>query len=113
VTKGKGDSWSSNQRRLKNGYERKGHGIGVGQINRRDTEKRKALRENLSYPAKAEQYLLIKGAEGMHTFGMGTVPDREGAGRPRSAKPKLDGDSAGSTQVDSHEGNPVRRHPAK
>jgi hypothetical protein len=58
-------SKNSNQARLKNGYEKRGHGIGVGQINWNDARKRDALRKNLSYPAKAKQYLMIKGAENM------------------------------------------------
>lgn len=46
--------------------------------------KRDALRKNLVYLAKAEQYLLIKGAENMRTFDMGRVPKKVRAGRPRA-----------------------------
>lgn len=60
-----------------------GHGIGVGQIDWWDTEKREALRKNLIYLAKAEQYLLSWSTERIHTFGMGKVPKKVKVGRPR------------------------------
>jgi len=84
VTGGKGDYWNSNAARLKSVYARHGHGVGVGQINRNDAGKRDALRKNLVYLAKAEQYLLIKGAENMRTFGMGRVPKKVRVGRLRA-----------------------------
>jgi hypothetical protein len=83
VTKGKGDYWNSNDGKLKEGYRRKGHGIGVGQINWDDYDKREALRINLVYLAKTEQYLMIKTTNGIHTFGMGQMPEKVKAGRPR------------------------------
>ncbi|TCK97136.1 hypothetical protein B0G74_3838 [Paraburkholderia sp. BL9I2N2] len=83
VTEGTGDYWNSNKTELRPGYEKRGQGIGVGQINRDDTEKRKALRTNLLYLAKAEQYLMIKAAERIRTFGTVHVPHKVKSGRPR------------------------------
>lgn len=82
VTEGKGDYWNSNEAWLKARYKYR-HGVGVGQINWNETEKREALRKLLVYLAKSEQYLMLKAAEGMHTFGMGQVPKKAKAGRPR------------------------------
>ncbi|MFM0642191.1 inovirus-type Gp2 protein [Paraburkholderia metrosideri] len=84
VTEGKGDYWNSNAEWLKRSYEKRGHGIGVGQINWNDTGKRQALRANLAYLAKAEQYLMIKGSERIRTFDMGQVPKKVKSGRPRA-----------------------------
>ncbi|MBO7771589.1 inovirus-type Gp2 protein [Burkholderia pseudomallei] len=84
VTEGRGDYWNSNDRRKKKNYETRGHGIGVGQIDRKDDKKRSALRTNLVYLAKAAQYLMIKGAERIRTFDMGQVPTKVKAGRPRA-----------------------------
>ncbi|AXV70366.1 hypothetical protein CJO74_14360 [Ralstonia solanacearum] len=83
VTEGKGAYWNSNKRWLKKRYEKK-HGVGVGQIDWHEVEKREALRKNLVYLAKAEQYLMVKGAERMHLFGMGQVPEKVKSGRPRA-----------------------------
>lgn len=83
VTKGMGDYWNSNGGALKPGYKKRGHGMGVGQINWNDTEKREALRTNLVYLAKAEQYLMLKSADRVKTFGMGKLPQKVKSGRPR------------------------------
>ncbi|MBP0635905.1 inovirus-type Gp2 protein [Cupriavidus sp. AcVe19-6a] len=83
VTGGRGDYWNSNDGRLKRKYEKRGHGIGVGQINRGDG-KRKALQKNLTYLAKAQQYVMIRGAERIRTFDMGRVPQKVKSGRPRA-----------------------------
>lgn len=83
VTEGKGDGWNSNQAWLKRSYEKRGHGVGVGQINWSDTEKREALRKNLVYLAKAEQFLMVKATERIRTFDMGQVPEKVKSGRPR------------------------------
>ncbi|VWC75902.1 hypothetical protein BLA9940_04450 [Burkholderia aenigmatica] len=83
ATEGKGAYWNSNADWCKKNYETRGHGIGVGQINRTDGEKRKALRINLVYLAKAEQYLMVKGADRIRTFGTGQVPKKMKMGRPR------------------------------
>ncbi|RRW87962.1 inovirus Gp2 family protein [Pandoraea apista] len=83
VTKGMGDYWNSNAGALKAGYKKRGHGIGVGQINWNDAEKRDALRTNLVYLAKAEQYLMLKSADRVKAFGMGELPQKVKSGRPR------------------------------
>ena len=85
VTEGKGASWNSNQGWLKKRYEKRGHCVGVGQINWNDTEKREALRKNLVYLAKAEQYLMARTTESIHTFGMGQMQEKMKSGRPRAA----------------------------
>ncbi|WP_050068490.1 inovirus-type Gp2 protein [Burkholderia cenocepacia] len=84
VTEGKGDYWNSNAEWLKKSYEKRGHGVGVGQINWNDTNKREALRKNLEYLAKSSQYLMIKGADRIRTFDMGQVPTKAKVGRPRT-----------------------------
>lgn len=81
VTAGKGAYWNSNARKVF--HARRGHGIGTGQIDRKDIEERESLKKNLTYLAKASQYLMIKGAEHVRTFGMGQVPQRLKHGRPR------------------------------
>ncbi|WP_172820409.1 inovirus-type Gp2 protein [Burkholderia vietnamiensis] len=83
VTIGKGEYWNSNQGWLKPRYARR-HGVGVGQINWNEREKREALRTNLVYLAKADQYLMSRNIEHMHTFDMGHVPKKVKAGRPRT-----------------------------
>jgi len=85
VTEGRGKYWNSNREDLKPGYERKGHGVGVGLIDHRDSKMRGSLLANLLYLAKAEQQLQIR-AEGnnVHTFGMSDVPKKLKAGRPRN-----------------------------
>ncbi|MFL9959578.1 inovirus-type Gp2 protein [Paraburkholderia sediminicola] len=97
VTEGKGDCWNSNQGWLKKSYENRGHGVGVGQIDWNDTKKREALRKNLVYLAKAEQYLMSWSVERIRTFDMGQEPKKVKAGRPRVAP---DGDNATGTWVD-------------
>jgi len=84
VTEGKGDYWNSNSSGRKEHYARYGHGVGVGQINWNDAGKRKALRKNLIYLAKTEQYLMSRRMDGIHTFGMGQVPKKIKSGRPRT-----------------------------
>ncbi|WP_413192535.1 hypothetical protein [Pararobbsia alpina] len=84
VTGGKGDYWNSNQEWLKRHYKRYGHGIGVGQINWNDRKARWALRENLVYLAKSEQYLMSRSTERIRTFDMGQVPKKQKRGRPRA-----------------------------
>jgi len=84
VTEGKGEAWNSNRAWLKRRYRMHGHGVGIGQIDRTDTEKREALRKNLLYLAKAEQYLLSRSTERIRTFDMGRVPRKVKAGRPRN-----------------------------
>lgn len=99
VTEGKGDYWNSNEERRKRSYEKRGHGVGVGQINWDDASKRAALRKNLVYLAKAQQYVMIRGAERIRTFDMGHVPQKRKSGRPRTdsgMRPsRIDGVTAG------------------
>ncbi|MFV8630694.1 hypothetical protein ACNRDB_14595 [Ralstonia pseudosolanacearum] len=83
VTGREGDHWNSNDGGGKLFYEEHGHGVGVGQINWNDPSKRDALRKNLTYLAKAEQYVMLKVTENMRTFDMGRVPRKGRAGRPR------------------------------
>lgn len=92
VTEDKGEYWNSNQAWLKRRYAKK-HGVGVGQIDWNEREKREALRTNLVYLAKADQYLMSRNIEHMHTFDMGQVPKKIKAGRPRTALPNGSGDS--------------------
>lgn len=99
VTDGKGQCWNSNQAWLKRRYEKYGHGVGVGQIDWSDAKKREALRKNLVYLAKAEQYLMRWNvAQRVRTFGMGEVPKRAKAGRPRSNSDELRRASDGSDE---------------
>ncbi|RQT30493.1 inovirus-type Gp2 protein [Burkholderia contaminans] len=86
VTEGKGAYWNSNARKAF--HARHGHGIGTGQIDRKDVAKRESLKKNLLYLAKASQYLMIKSDERVRTFDMGRVPKKLKDGRPR-----VDGDS--------------------
>ncbi|CAJ8144147.1 Protein of uncharacterised function (DUF3296) [Burkholderia pseudomallei] len=92
VTENKGEAWNSNQAWLKRRYAKK-HGVGVGQINWNECEKRDALRTNLVYLAKADQYLISRSVEHMHTFDMGNIPKKIKSGPPRTAVPNDSGDS--------------------
>jgi|GEM_PF-2797368 len=92
VTENKGEAWSSNQAWLKRRYAKK-HGVGVGQINWNEREKRDALRTNLAYLAKADQYLISRSVEHMHTFDMGKIPKKIKSGPPRTALPNSSGHS--------------------
>ncbi|ONN64985.1 inovirus-type Gp2 protein [Herbaspirillum sp. VT-16-41] len=83
VTQGMGEYWNSNAGWLKHGYTKHGHGVGVGQINWNDHEKREALRRNLIYLTKPEQDLMVKADEGIRTFTMGHMPIKASSGRPR------------------------------
>ncbi|MCA8001375.1 YagK/YfjJ domain-containing protein [Burkholderia metallica] len=85
VTEGRGKYWNSNREDLKPGYERRGHGIGVGLIDHRDSKMRGSLLVNLLYLAKSEQQLQIRAEGNVHTFGMSGVPKKEKLGRPRKA----------------------------
>jgi hypothetical protein len=79
VTEGKGDGWNSNYRKER--YEEYGHGIGVGQINRNDIDKRDALRENLIYLTKITPYPATRTSRYQHTFGTSQLPGPRGVGR--------------------------------
>jgi lactate dehydrogenase-like 2-hydroxyacid dehydrogenase len=79
--RGAANYWNSNARKAF--HARHGHGIGTGQIDRKDAPKLESLKMNLLYLAKASQYLMIKGAENVRTFDMGKVPEKLKQGRPR------------------------------
>jgi len=83
VTEGEGDYWNSNAGKLKIFYRKHGHGVGVGQINWDDQDKRIALRKNLTYLVKTEQYLMLKIRPVIRTFGTGQLPRKSKPGRPR------------------------------
>ncbi|WP_441459785.1 hypothetical protein [Burkholderia thailandensis] len=99
VTGGKGQYWNSNANKAF--HEKHGHGVGTGEINWDDDAKREALRENIRYMTKADQFLKMKYGEHGRVFGTSQVKEKEKSGRPRNVKPKLDGDPAGSTQANS------------
>ncbi|EOH6075505.1 inovirus-type Gp2 protein [Burkholderia cenocepacia] len=99
VTGGKGHYWNSNANKAF--HEKHGHGVGTGEINWDDDAKREALRENIRYMTKADQFLKMKYGEHGRVFGTSQVKQKEKSGRPRNVKPKLDGDPAGSTQTNS------------
>ena len=98
VTDGKGEYWSSNQAWLKHRYAKK-HGVGVGQINWSEREKREALRTNLVYLAKADQYLISRSIERMHKFDMGKIPKKIKSGRPRTELSNRSGNSESAGDV--------------
>ncbi|KAE8760848.1 inovirus Gp2 family protein [Paraburkholderia madseniana] len=98
VTGGKGRYWNSNANKLF--HEKYGHGIGTGEINWDDDAKREALRTNIRYMAKADQFLKAR-LDGCHLFGTSQVKDKKKIGRPRSKKPKLDDEPADITLADS------------
>ncbi|WP_186251104.1 inovirus-type Gp2 protein [Burkholderia gladioli] len=92
VTEGKGQYWNSNANKLF--HEQYGHGVGTGEINWDDDAKREALRTNIRYMTKADQFLKMKYGEHCRVFGTSQVKERQKSGRPRTVKSKLDGDSA-------------------
>jgi len=85
VTEGNGAYWNSNARELKKYYAR-GRGVGVGQIDWNDDGARKALRTNLLYLAKEDQYIVARcmHERDLRTFGTGQVPKKLKSGRPRT-----------------------------
>lgn len=98
VTGGKGRYWNSNANKLF--HEKYGHGIGTGEINWNDDAKREALRTNIRYMAKADQFLKAR-LDGCHLFGTSQVKDKKKMGRPRNMKPKVDDDPTDITLADS------------
>lgn len=99
VTECKGKFWNSNQEWLKSKYVKRGHGVGVGQIDRTDDGMREALRENLRYVVKAEQFFQIRCDGNVHTFGTSGVPKKLKDGRPRNVSDVgVGNDSVGQSQ---------------
>ncbi|WP_165843541.1 inovirus-type Gp2 protein [Burkholderia reimsis] len=99
VTDGTGQYWNSNAHKAF--HEKYGHGVGTGEINWDDDAKREALRENIRYMTKADQFLKMKYGEHSRLFGTSQVEEKKKSGRPRVAKPKGKGDPAGSAHADS------------
>lgn len=109
VTKERGKYWNSNREHLKPGYERKGHGIGVGLIEHRSRKMRSSLLVNLFYLAKAEQQLQIRADGNVHTFGTSEVPKKLKAGRPRTGRAVVVGDDCvGQTEGVQQAGGAVQ-----
>ncbi|BBA42658.1 MULTISPECIES: inovirus-type Gp2 protein [Burkholderia] len=99
VTEGQGQYWNSNANKIF--HEKYGHGVGTGEINWDDDAKREALRENIRYMTKADQFLKMKYGEHSRLFGTSQVEEKKKPGRRRVVKPKGKGDPAGSMQSDS------------
>jgi hypothetical protein len=98
VTEGKGQYWNSNANKAF--HEKYGHGVGTGEINWNDEAKREALRTNIRYMTKADQFLRLKYSKHCHLFGTSEVAEKKKSGRPRSMLPKLDAGAAGKTLDD-------------
>ena len=99
MTEGQGQYWNSNANKIF--HEKYGHGVGTGEINWDDDAKREALRENIRYMTKADQFLKMKYGEHSRLFGTSQVEEKKKPGRRRVVKPKGKGDPAGSMQSDS------------
>jgi hypothetical protein len=95
ATGGTGAYWNSNAEKWR--HAKYGHGIGTGMIDWSDTAKREALRMNILYLAKADQFLLMKDGEKCHTFGTSQRLVRQKSGRPRIEPRRLSSGSAMST----------------
>ena len=76
TTRGLGDGWNSNYGKER--YRDRGHGIGVGQIDRNDDEKRESLRINLLYLAKMEPYPLMRNDRYKRPFHTSMLPFGDG-----------------------------------
>ncbi|MBJ9696359.1 inovirus-type Gp2 protein [Burkholderia cenocepacia] len=103
ATEGKGQYWNSNAHKAF--HEKYGHGVGTGEINWDDDAKREALRENIRYMTKADQFLKMKYGEHSRLFGTSQVEEKKKPGRPRTAK--LKGDPAGSAKADSFDSESI------
>lgn len=99
VTEGKGQYWNSNANKVF--HEKYGHGVGTGEINWNDEAKREALRENIRYMTKADQFLKVKYGKHNHLFGTSEVAMKKKPGRPRGMLPKRGADTAYQRQVNS------------
>jgi len=80
VTEGKGQYWNSNANKAL--HLKYGHGIGTGEINRGDEAKREALRENIRYMTKADQFLRMKYGPHCRLFGTSQPQEKKKSGRP-------------------------------
>ena len=72
ITQGMGTYWNSNAQKDK--HAAYGHGIGTGQIDRNDLQKRLALQENLLYLAKNDQHVLTAVPPHLRLFGTSQFP---------------------------------------
>ncbi|ATE62426.1 hypothetical protein CCZ27_02520 [Thauera sinica] len=72
ITHDKGAYWNSNAQ--KEHHARYGHGIGTGQIDRHDHDRREALRQNLLYLAKNDQHVTTRMNPHYRTFGTSQFP---------------------------------------
>ncbi|APD36947.1 hypothetical protein BOC52_26215 [Burkholderia pseudomallei] len=84
LTEGKGQYWNSNANKIF--HEKYGHGVGTGEINWDDDDKREALRENIRYMTKADQFLKMKYGDHCRLFGTSQVEEKKKLGRPRVIK---------------------------
>ncbi|MGU7772558.1 hypothetical protein ACV229_20610 [Burkholderia sp. MR1-5-21] len=101
VTGGKGQYWNSNADKVF--HAKYGHGVGTGEINWDDHETREALRTNIRYMTKADQFLRMKYGDHCRLFGTSQVEEKKKSGRPRTVKPKLDCNPAGNSLTDSYD----------
>jgi hypothetical protein len=101
VTEGKGQYWNSNADKAF--HEKYGHHVGTGEINWHDEAKREALRENIRYMTKADQFLRMKYNERSHLFGTSEVKEKKKPSRPRNVHGVLNATEAGDTKDDSIE----------
>lgn len=82
VAEGKGQYWNSNANEAF--HAKYGHGIATGEINWNDEAKRHALRENICYMTKADQFLKLKYSKQCHLFGTSMVAKKKKLGPPTS-----------------------------
>ncbi|EEF25922.1 conserved hypothetical protein, partial [Ricinus communis] len=88
VTDGKGQYWNSNADKWF--HAKYGHGVGTGEINWDDHDKREALRTNIRYMTKADQFLKMKYGSRVRQFGTSEVDEKKKSGRPRTLKARPD-----------------------
>ncbi|APC69685.1 rolling circle replication-associated protein [Ralstonia pseudosolanacearum] len=84
VTDGKGRYWNSNAN--KDDHATRGFGVGTGEINWDDHDKREALRKVVQYMTKADQYVRARCGEHSHLFGTSQVKEKAKSGRPRNVQ---------------------------
>lgn len=81
VTGGKGQYWNSNANKWL--HQIFGHGVGTGEIEWHEEEKREALRTNIRYMTKADQFLRVKYGAHSRLFGTSAPQPKKREGRPR------------------------------
>ncbi len=75
ITQGMGDYWNSNSQKAH--HERYGHGIGTGQIDRYDYDRRDALRKTLLYLTKTTQSVSTPSNSHYRMFGTSHLPGQK------------------------------------